>query len=81
MNCTQCSSDFILTVNSKSYDMNRILYKGEILHEGYIPTSMPFGSGKYLSITLCGNCGAFQNKFPIILNKKLGARKLEIDML
>lgn len=62
--CIHCGDDKILYFGGKLSDMGELTYK-KYSDESYIPDYSNIGSGDYINITFCLNCGKIQDKFPI----------------
>lgn len=66
MRCQRCESDRILEILSKSSDLNAIYYKNKE-YSGYVPSGLNIdeGTGDYINILYCLECGQIQGDFPI----------------
>lgn len=63
MNCLHCSSTRIVSISSKSVDLNFISYKG-VEGDGYVPDFIGKW-GDYVEFKLCIECGRIQDNFPL----------------
>ncbi len=59
MNCIMCDSDRIIEISAKCSDMCSLEFKG-IEYHGDIPDDINIGSGDYINIDICLNCGHAQ---------------------
>lgn len=65
MKCQRCSSDRILTTNSKSSDLNNFEYAGvESSPYSYVPYGLNIGGGDYIELEICLECGQLQGEWP-----------------
>lgn len=64
MGCQKCGSTRIVRAGGKVSDMfgARI---GEHDHEGYVPRDLGIGSGDYMELDYCADCGQIQGEFPL----------------
>ena len=82
MKCDKCGSERLLDINAKCSDLfsMRDQTKGG---NGYVPTNLFFGaegSGDYVRIEFCLDCGKIQGEFPVSQDEVDAAfEKLEMD--
>jgi hypothetical protein len=68
MACQKCGSDRVAKVSGKTSDMCSVNFAGKS-QDDYVPGDMGIGSGDYLRITYCLDCGQLQGKFPLELTE------------
>lgn len=64
MKCIHCESDRIINVGAKCSDLCNVEFNG-VEHDGYVPSDIGIGSGDYIDLDYCLECGKIQGKFPI----------------
>lgn len=64
MSCQKCSSMRIASVGGKCSDCSWFVAAGKE-HNGYVPGGVGIGSGDYIELTYCLDCGQIQGDFPI----------------
>lgn len=71
MNCQQCNSSRIISISAKCSDLCSITYPNGVNASysrnarGYVPEIENIGSGDYIKIQVCLECGQVQGKFPV----------------
>jgi hypothetical protein len=68
----ECGSDRILSVSGKTSDMCFCRF-GEAESDGYVPGGIGIGSGDYIELNVCMDCGQVQGSFPVSDNAILNA--------
>jgi hypothetical protein len=63
MKCN-CGSERILNANGKVSDMCDLQFQGRY-KDGYVPSGLNIGSGDYLEVSFCLDCGKVQGNFPV----------------
>lgn len=64
--CQQCESTRLATISAKCSDMcSAGVQGGWSQEEGYVPSRMGIGSGEYIEIEWCLNCGQIRGKWPM----------------
>lgn len=64
--CQRCESPRIVSISSKSSDMNVVCVSGEERQQdGYVPSDMGIGGGDYVEFSWCLKCGQIQGTFPL----------------
>jgi hypothetical protein len=61
----QCGSIRIIHAGAKCSDRFWASY-GNVQHEGYVPGELGIGSGDYLELSYCADCGHIQGFQPIL---------------
>lgn len=65
MSCIKCGSERIISISSKSSDLNYFQYNGKE-YEGYVVEDIGIGEGgDYIEFSWCLDCGQIQGNFPI----------------
>ncbi len=64
MACQRCKSERIANVSAKCADLCFCSVDGKE-HEGYVPSDMGVGSGDYVELEYCLDCGQIQGGFPL----------------
>lgn len=64
--CQRCESKRLVSISSKSSDLNSV-YVGadEVQQDGYVPSDMGIGGGDYVEFQWCLDCGQIQGQFPL----------------
>ncbi len=66
MNCQRCNKPQIVTITAKCSDCCFVDYPDGREHQGYVPNDLgPIGSGDYVEMAYCLNCGQIQGTFPV----------------
>lgn len=75
--CKRCNSDSILHFSSKTSDRFHAEFKG-MEHGGYVLSGLSIGSGDYIEIDACMQCGQIQGEFPVPDEKVLDSIKAQL---
>lgn len=63
MSCQRCSSERIVHCGGNVSDMfNMTAYE---VYEGYVPRGLNLGSGDYIELKVCFDCGTLQGQWPV----------------
>jgi hypothetical protein len=62
--CQKCKSDRIITAQGKVSDCFDA-HIGEKDYNGYVPGDLGIGSGDYMEVEYCADCGQMQGDFPL----------------
>lgn len=65
MNCDSCNSNRMVIVSGKVSDMCYVEYM-DAIHQGDVPSGLNIGSGDYIELNICMNCGKVQGQYPIV---------------
>jgi len=60
----ECGSNRIMEVSGKCSDLFHA-ESGDYEHFGYVPDGLGIGSGDYMELSYCLECGRIQGNFPI----------------
>lgn len=64
MSCKNCGSERTFDVGGKVSDMFIGFADGHEI-DGYVPSSLGVGSGDYIDIRFCADCGMIDGNFPL----------------
>jgi hypothetical protein len=66
MPCQKCGSERVANIGGKCSDMAHVSIPSEDYdHHGYMPDLPSIGSGDYIDVLICLDCGQTQGSFPI----------------
>lgn len=64
--CQNCSGERLMSVHGKCSSMSFVEVKHLGLeHDGYVPSNLNIGSGKYIEFEVCLDCGHIQGTWPV----------------
>lgn len=64
MSCQRCGSERVANLQAKCNDCCGITFRDGTIMEGYVPQQTGVGSGDYIEIDYCLDCGQIQGEFP-----------------
>lgn len=64
MTCQRCDSDRIINAQAKCSDMFSASFGSED-YNGYVPDNIGVGSGDYMYLKYCADCGQIQGTWPL----------------
>lgn len=64
MSCQRCKSERLIRVGGKVSDCFHASL-GDSKYDGYVPNDLGIGSGDYVRLEYCADCGQIQGEFPL----------------